>query len=96
MCGDGGYALFWANRCRSHSLDPLPSKSQNKGRQIDFIENFQYDFSVRNRKMLNIQDIGYYLYMQEQEEKEKEQEKVNADLKTDLVGEKPPTNEDND
>lgn len=39
-----------------------------------------------------MQDIGYFLYMQQQEEKQQEQEKVNVDLETDLVGEKPPTN----
>lgn len=45
---------------------------------------------------MNMQDIGYFLYMQQQEEKQQEQqeqEKVNADLETDLVGEQPPTNE---
>jgi hypothetical protein len=95
MCGGGGYALFWANRCRSHSLDPLPPKSQNKGRQIDFIENFQYNFNVRNEKMLNMQDIGYFLYMQEMEEKEKDEAlKVNVKNNTDFVGEQAPSNEE--
>lgn len=39
---------------------------------------------------MNMQDIGYFLYMQQQEEKQQEQEKVNADFETDLVGEQPP------
>jgi len=42
---------------------------------------------------MNLQDIGYFLYMQDQEEKKQEQEKVNVDFETDLVGEQPPTNE---
>lgn len=43
---------------------------------------------------MNMQDIGYFLFMQQQEEKKQEQEKVNADLKSNLVGEKPPTNKE--
>lgn len=42
---------------------------------------------------MNMQDIGYFLYMQQQEEKQQEQEKVNVDLESHLVGEKPPSNE---
>lgn len=42
---------------------------------------------------MNMQDIGYFLYMQQQEEKQQEQEKVNVDLESHLVGEQSPTNE---
>ena len=45
--------------------------------------------------MLNMQDIGYFLYMQEMEEKEKDEAlKVNVKNNTDFVGEQAPSNEE--
>lgn len=84
--------------CRSHNLACCRLKAKVKGRQIDFIENFQYNFNVRNKKMLNMQDIGYFVYMQEQEEKEQEERalKVNVKNNTDFVGEQAPTKEERD
>ena len=48
--------------------------------------------------MLNMQDIGYFVYMQEQEEKEQEERalKVNVKNNTDFVGEQAPTKEERD
>lgn len=44
--------------------------------------------------MLNMQDIGYFVFMQEQEEKEQEETlKVNVKNNTDFVGEQATTNE---
>lgn len=44
--------------------------------------------------MLNMQDIGYFVFMQEQEEKEQEETlKVNVKNNTDFVGEHTTTNE---
>ena len=42
---------------------------------------------------MNMQDIGYFLYMQEQEEKQQEHIKVNVIDNIDLVGEQARTNE---
>ena len=42
---------------------------------------------------MNMQQIGYFLYMEEQEEKQK-QEKVNAETEDHLVGARATTNED--
>ena len=79
---------------RSHSLSCCILKAHVKRRQIDFIKNFLYHFNVRNKKMLNMQDIGYFVFMQEQEEKEQEETlKVNVKNNTDFVGEQATTNE---
>lgn len=43
---------------------------------------------------MDMQQIGYFLYMEEQERKQHEQEKVNAERKSDLVREKATTNKD--
>ena len=45
--------------------------------------------------MLNMQDIGYFLYMQEMEEKD-EALKVNVKNNIDFVGEQAPSNEERD
>ena len=46
---------------------------------------------------IDMQQIGYFLYMEEQERKQQEeQQKVNAEINPDLVGEKATTNEDED
>ena len=42
---------------------------------------------------MDMQQIGYFLYMEEQEKKQ-EQQKVNTEKFLDLVGEQPTTNEE--
>ena len=44
---------------------------------------------------MDLQQIGYFLYMEEQEKKQK-QLKVNAEKKHDLVGEQATTKKDDD
>lgn len=44
---------------------------------------------------MDMQQIGYFLYMEEQERKQQEeQQKVNAEINPDLVGEEATTNEE--
>ena len=43
---------------------------------------------------MNMQDIGYFLYMQQQEEEQQKHIKVNVNDSIDLVGEQPPSNEE--
>ena len=41
---------------------------------------------------IDLEEIGYFLYMQEMEEQEKQKLKVNAESENDLVGVKATTN----
>lgn len=43
---------------------------------------------------MNMQDIGYFLYMQQQEDLQQEHVKVNVSDNIDLVGDMPTTNEE--
>lgn len=45
---------------------------------------------------IELEQIGYFLYMEEQEKRQQEQLKVNADLESDLVGVEATTKEDDD
>lgn len=36
---------------------------------------------------MDLETLGYYLFMQQQEEEQKQHEQINVDLKDDLVGE---------
>ena len=45
---------------------------------------------------MDLQQIGYFLYMEEQEKKQQEQLKVNAEFDFDLVGEQITTKEEED
>ena len=43
--------------------------------------------------MINMQDLGFFLFMQEQEEKQREDREVKENTKSDLVGEQAAQNE---
>jgi hypothetical protein len=50
---------------------------------------------LKEKRKMDMQQIGYFLYMEEQERKQQEeQQKVNAEINPDLVGEEATTNEE--